>query len=83
MKRIVTLTAVLSTAFLLALMATSCSKQCECQKITHYADYSTSQSYTQTIDGESTCSSLSGEFFTEDAYGNPIYVDVISCHEAY
>lgn len=50
---------------------------------TLYAVYSTNQSYTETINGKSSCSSLNGEFFYEDAYGNPISVDVVSCHEMY
>lgn len=64
-----------------ALLLASCSKQCECYKVTHYADYSTNQTYTETVDPESSCSSLNGEYFHEDMYGNPISVDVVSCRE--
>ena len=82
MKRIVTLLSVFASAVLLALTTASCTKQCECHKVTHYADYSTEQYYSETVDGESSCSSLNGEFFHEDVYGNPISVDVVTCHEA-
>lgn len=82
MKRIVTLLAVFSTAVLLALVTASCTKECECYKVTHYSNYSTDQYYSETVDGESSCSSLNGEFFHEDMYGNTISVDVVSCHEA-
>ena len=83
MKRIVTLLAVFTAAVLLALTTTSCTKQCDCHKVTHYVDYSTQQDYSETIDGESSCSSLNGEYFHEDMYGNTISVDVVTCREAY
>lgn len=81
MKRIVTLVAGTLLTASAALMFSSCTKQCACYKVTHYINYSTEQNYTETVDGESSCSSLNGEFFHEDAYGNPISVDVVSCHE--
>ena len=67
---------------LLALMSTGCTKQCDCHKETHYADYSTEQYYTETVDAETACSSLNGEFFHEDVYGNTVSVDVVNCTNA-
>lgn len=82
MKRIVTILTVLTTAVLLAFVTASCTKQCDCYKVTHYANHSTDQYYSETVDGESSCSSLNGEYFHEDVNGNTISVDVVSCHEA-
>ena len=82
MKRIIDLGIIFFGILLISFALMSCTKQCECQKVTHYANHSTQESYTQTVDGETSCSSLNGEFFTEDAYGNPISVDVVNCREA-
>lgn len=82
MKRIVKSFFVFPITVLLAVLAISCTKQCDCYKITHYSNYSTDQYYTETVDGESSCSSLNGEYFHEDAFGNPISVDVVTCREA-
>lgn len=82
MKRIFTLAAGILLTTAVTLLLSSCTKQCDCYKITHYSNYSTDQYYTETVDGESSCSSLNGEFFHEDAFGNPISVDVVTCREA-
>ena len=82
MKRVITLAAGILLTVATSLMLSSCTRQCECYKVTHYTNYSTDQYYTETVDGESSCSSLNGEFFHEDMYGNPISVDVVTCHEA-
>ena len=82
MKRFSILITGISLVAMMCLLLSSCSKQCECHKITHYANYSTQEDYTQTVDGETSCSSLNGEFFNEDVYGNPISVDVVNCSEA-
>lgn len=82
MKRVITLAAGILLTVAASLMLSSCTRQCECYKVTHYTNYSTDQYYTETVDGESSCSSLNGEFFHEDMYGNPISVDVVTCHEA-
>lgn len=67
---------------LLALVSTGCTKQCDCHKVTHYETYSTDQYYTETVDAETACSSLNGEFFHEDMYGNTVSVDVVTCTNA-
>ena len=81
MKRVVTLIAGTLLTAAVALVFSSCTKQCSCYMVTHYIDYSTNQHYTETVDEGTACSSLDGEYFHEDAYGNPISVDVVSCHE--
>jgi len=81
MKRIFSLVAGIPLIAAAALLLASCSKQCACHKVTHYVNYSTNQDYNETVSSESSCSSLDGEFFHEDAYGNTISVDVVSCHE--
>ena len=64
------------------LLFSACTKQCDCHKITHYSTTSTEQYYTETVDAETACSSLNGEFFHEDMYGNTVSVDVVTCTNA-
>ncbi|MBR4788024.1 MAG: hypothetical protein IK013_09160 [Bacteroidales bacterium] len=82
MKRFNFLFAIVMSLGGTAFLFSACTKQCDCHKETHYADYSTEQYYTETVDAETACSSLNGEFFHEDVYGNTVSVDVVNCTNA-
>lgn len=83
MKKILSLSFSILLVALCVVLLSSCNKQCNCNKVTHYASQSTYQEYTEYVSPDESCSKFNGEFFTEDVYGNTISVDEIYCTDAY